>query len=259
MVPLELFKSRAFTGANVLTLFLYAAIGAFFFLYPMNLIQVHGYSATQAGAASLPSIVLMFSLSRWAGGLVVRVGPRIPLVAGPLIVATGFVLFAMPSMQGHYWTSYFPAFVVLGFGLTVTVAPLTTVVMTSVDQERSGAASGINNAVARVAGVLSIAVLGIIMVHAFGSKLEQSLASLRLPDPVVHQIRSQKSRLAALEAPAELDEAAKDAVRAAVQNSFGFGFRVMLMICVALSVMSSGIAWVMVGKEITPLKTTTPP
>jgi len=252
MVPLELFKSRAFTGANLLTLFLYAAIGAFFFLYPMNLIQVHGYSATQAGAASLPSIVLMFSLSRWAGGLVVRVGPRIPLVAGPLIVATGLVLFAMPSMQGHYWTTYFPAFLVLGFGLTVTVAPLTTVVMTSVDQERSGAASGINNAVARVAGVLAIAVLGIIMVHAFGSRLEQSLASLRLPDPVVHQIKSQKSRLAALEAPAELDQAAKKALRAVVQNSFEFAFTVMLMISVALAVMSSGIAWVMVGKKVTP-------
>jgi EmrB/QacA subfamily drug resistance transporter len=246
MVPLVLFHSRTFTGANLLTLFLYAALGAFFFLYPMNLIQVRGYSATEAGAAALPLILLVFLLSRWSGGLVVRVGPRIPLVAGPLIVALGFALFALPSMHGNYWTNYFPAFMVLGFGLSVTVAPLTTVVMNSVDQDRSGSASGINNAVARVAGVLAIAVLGIIMVHAFGSRLEYSVGKLGLPDPAVREIQSKESRLAALESPAELNEPQKKAVREAVQESFVFGFRVVTLICSALAVISAAMASVMI-------------
>ena len=181
MLPLRLFKSRSFSGANLLTLFLYAAIGIFFFLFPLDLIQVQGYSTTATGAAMLPLILLMFFLSRWSGGLVARYGARGPLIVGPIIVALGFVLFAMPSIGDSYWRAFFPAIIVLGFGMAVTVAPLTTVVMNSVSQERVGTASGINNAVARVAGVLAIAVLGIVMVKAFGSRLNNGLIHLSLP------------------------------------------------------------------------------
>src|SRR5712671_6901744 len=195
MLPLALFESRSFSGANLLTLFLYAAIGIFFFLFPLNLIQVQGYSTTAAGAAVLPLILLMFFLSRWSGGLVARYGARGPLIIGPLIAALGFVLFAVPSVGNNYWKAFFPAIVVLGFGMAVTVAPLTTVVMNSVRQDRVGAASGINNAVARVAGVLAIAVLGIVMVKAFGSRLNDTLTHFVLSPGILQALQANTSKL----------------------------------------------------------------
>src|SRR4029077_18563458 len=142
MVPRALFASSSFSGANLLTLFLYAAIGIFFFLFPLNLIQVQGYSPTAAGAAVLPLILLMFLLSGWSGGLVARYGARGPLMIGPVFAAVGFGLFAAPSVGGADGKAFFPAIVVLGFGMAVTVAPLTTSVMNSVNEDRVGAASG---------------------------------------------------------------------------------------------------------------------
>jgi hypothetical protein len=124
MLPLALFKSGSFSATNLLTLLLYAALGIFFFLFPLNLIQVQGYSATAAGASILPLILLMFFLSRWSGGLAGRYGARRPLIIGPLIAALGFALFAAPSVGENYWEAFFPAMIILGFGLAVTVAPL---------------------------------------------------------------------------------------------------------------------------------------
>jgi EmrB/QacA subfamily drug resistance transporter len=251
MVPRTLFASSSFSGANLLTLFLYAAIGIFFFLFPLNLIQVQGYSATAAGAAVLPLILLIFFLSRWSGGLVARYGPRLPLIVGPLIVALGFVLFAVPFVGGSYWKTFFPAVVVLGFGMAITVAPLTTVVMNSVGQDRVGAASGINNAVARVAGVLAIAVLGIVVVDAFGSHLNNSLAHLSLPADVLHEVQANEIKLAGLTMPAGLSSTANAAIKEAVDEAFVIEFRRTMWICTALSVASSAVAWLMIPKHFT--------
>jgi MFS family permease len=248
MVPLTLFGSRSFSGANLLTLFLYAAIGIFFFLFPLNLIQVQGYSATATGAAVLPLILLMFLLSRWSGGLVVRYGPRSPLIIGPLIATLGFILFAVPSIGGSYWKTFFPAVVVLGFGITVTVAPLTTVVMNSVDQDRVGTASGINNAVARVAGVLAIAVLGVVMVTAFGSHLDQSLAHISLPPRILQEVRGDETKLAGVQLPAGLRPTTKATLREAIGEAFVFGFRIVMLVCAGLSAASSAVAKLMIRK-----------
>src|SRR5436305_3084982 len=176
MLPLSLFQSRTFTGANLLTFLLYGALGGTLFFLPLNLIQVQHYSATAAGAALLPFILILFLLSRWSGGLVERYGPKVPLIAGPLIAAVGFALFIPSGIGGSYWQKFFPAIFILGIGMAVSVAPLTTTVMNSVTQNRVGIASDVNNAVARAAGLLAIAVLGIAMLHAFNNALEQRLS-----------------------------------------------------------------------------------
>ena len=243
MVPLALFRNPNFAGANLVTLFLYAAVGTWFFLLPLNLIQVQGYSATAAGAAILPFILLMFLLSRWSGGLVARYGPRKPLVLGPLIITLGFLLFTVPSVGAKYWTAFFPAIVILGLGMAVTVAPLTTDVMNAVGEDRVGAASGINNAIARVAGVLGIAVLGIAMIWAFRTYLDRTLVHLALPPACLQQIHAQENRLAALQPPASLDAPTRAAVAASIQQGFVFGFRIVMMICAALALASALIAW----------------
>ena len=249
MVPLKLFASRSFTGANLLTLLLYAAIGIFFFLFPMNLIQVQGYSATAAGMATLPFILLLFFLSRWSGALVTRFGPQLPLIVGPLIAAAGFVLFAIPSVGGSYWKTFFPAAVVLGLGMAVTVAPLTTVVMDSAPRDHAGAASGLNNAVSRVAGVLAIATLGIVMVAAFGSRLNRSLANLGLSPAALHEIQANEIKLAGLRAPDNIDPGTRGVVRESIAQAFVFGFRLVMLICAGLSAASSLVAWLMVPEK----------
>jgi EmrB/QacA subfamily drug resistance transporter len=243
MVPLRLFQSASFSGANLLTLFLYAAVGIFFFLYPLNLIQIQNYSATATGAAALPMILLMFLLSRWSGGLLTRFGAKAPLIVGPLIAAAGFLLFAVPGVRVHYWTAFFPAFVVLGLGMAISVAPLTTVVMNSVGQERAGTASGINNAVARVAGVLSVAVLGAVMVAAFTYSLRNSLASLNLNADIVHQLESNAARLGSLDPPSNADPQIAVTIRSAVAGAFVFGFRRIMVLCAVLAIASALVAW----------------
>jgi EmrB/QacA subfamily drug resistance transporter len=253
MVPLQLFQSRPFSGANLLTLFLYAAVGIFFFLFPLDLIQVQGYSATATGAAALPFILLMSFLSRWSGGLVARYGARLPLIVGPLITAVGFILFAVPSVGGSYWSTFFPAFIVLGFGMTISVAPLTTVVMDAVDQDRAGTASGINNAVARVAGLLAIAVLGIVMVRTFSSDLDRSLASLPIPARQRIDIQSNYVKLAALEIPPGLDRNMASEIKDSVNEAFVYGFRWVMLICAGLSVLGAAQSWWLIpGKPWNP-------
>ena len=246
MVPLTLFATLSFSAANLLTLFFYAALGIFLFLFPMNLIQVQGYSTTATGAAALPLILLVFSLSRWSGGLVARYGARAPLVIGPLIAAAGFILFAVPGVGAGYWKAFFPAFIVLGLGMAVCVAPLTTVVMNSVSQDRAGAASGINNAVARIAGVLAIAIFGIVMVKLFGSSLNRSLTGQQLAPDILQYVRANEIKLAGLDLPSSLDVDTTARIRVSISHAFVFGFRTVMLICAGLCVAGAAVASLMI-------------
>jgi MFS family permease len=251
MMPLSLFRSRNFTGANAFTLLLYfALVGTMFFL-PFNLIWVQGYSATAAGAAIVPAILVLSLLSRYTGGLTDHYGARLPLVIGPAIAAAGFALFAVPGVEsGSYWTSFFPAAVILGIGLSILVPAVTTVALNSVDVRHEGLASAINNAFSQTAGLLAVAVLGVIMFISFGSSLDDRLAALNLPPEAKQQLEGEKIQLGAAQAPEGLDAAQSVSVDRAIDEAFVSGYRVVMLVAVAMALASAfSAALLLEGKK----------
>lgn len=244
MLPFELFRSRNFTGANLLTLFLYAGMSGLLFFFPLDLIQVQHYSATQAGAALLPLILLIFVLSRWSGGLVARYGARPPLIIGPLVAGVGFALFALPPLGHTYWGKFFVPVLVLGFGMAISVAPLTTVVMGALPQNRVGIGSGINNAVSRVGSLLAVAVCGLLMSTLFSASLNRRLDQLALTPTARAQVDAQRPQLGAI----VTDD---PAVRAAVAAAFSDGYRAIQWLAATLAVLSALTAAVMIRNPAT--------
>jgi EmrB/QacA subfamily drug resistance transporter len=242
MVSLKLFRSRYFSGANLITLFLYAALSGILFFFPLDLIQVQHYSATQAGGALLPLIFLIFVLSRWSGGLVARYGPRVPLVVGPIIAAVGFALFARPGVGGSYWSTFFPAVVFLGIGMAISVAPLTTTVMNAVPMNEAGVASGVNNAVSRIAGLLAIAIFGLVLFTSFNHDLDGRLKPLLLTPAERKKVDQQRPSLAAVESD-------NPQVRVAIAESFVYGYRVVIWISVGLALASAISAFAFFSPE----------
>lgn len=247
MLPLQLFRSRDFSGANLLTLLLYAALGGGVYFLPLNLIQLQHYSATAAGASLLPFILIMFALSRWAGGSIERFGARAPLTVGPAIAAAGFALLAWPGIGGSYFTTFFPGIAVLGLGMAIAVAPLTTTVMNAVPLERAGVASGINNAVSRVAGLLALALLGVVLLHVFDRSFAPALDALNLPREAHEAIVKEQHKLTAATLPPSLSDAQRRQVEAAIASAYAAGFRAVMLVCAALALAGGLVAWTMIA------------
>lgn len=242
MVNLSLFQSRTFSGTNAMTLFLYAALGVVTFFVPLNLIQVQGYPESVAGFALLPLGASLAVMGRWSGGLVDRIGPRIPLMVGPFLAGIGFGMFGLPGITdgpSDYWLTFFPAALMLGIGMGVTVAPLTTSVMGAAPQEQSGTASGINNAVSRTASVLAIAIVGAIALIVFSNSLDSRTADLSLSEDARTQLTVEAEKLAEAQPPQGLDAETSAAVQTAIDNAFVDTFRL-------IAVIGLGLAWLSV-------------
>jgi EmrB/QacA subfamily drug resistance transporter len=241
MMPLKVFRSRTFSLANALTLLLYAALAMVMFLVPLVLIQVQHYTATQAGAAIVPFAVIMFAGSRWAGGLIGRVGPRLPLTIGPAVAAVGIAMFVMTRVGGSYWSAVFPAVCLMGAGMTITVAPLTTTVMGAVETAHSGVASGINNAVSRVAGLLAIAVFGVLLANSFNARIQPRLDELRLPAEARQQVERELPKMAGAElGRTSMSGAQRRDVQERLDEAFVEAFRVVMLGCAGLALAAAG-------------------
>jgi len=250
MLPLKLFQSTTFSGANVVTLLLYAALGAVLFFIPLNLQQVQNYTATETGAAFLPFILLMTILSRWVGGLTKEIGARLPLTVGPVIVAGGFLLLAWPGIGGSYWVTYFPGFVALGLGMSASVAPLTTTVMAAVADRFSGIASGVNNAISRVANLFAIALFGVIILQFFNSSLAERLAKSQLSAEQQATIQDRSEDLAEIKIPSSFSSTEQQQADDCIDKSFLYSFRQIMYLCAALAVLSSFLAWFTVDDAV---------
>jgi EmrB/QacA subfamily drug resistance transporter len=249
MMPLGLFRSAVFDGANAMTLLLYFALSGVLFFLPFNLIRIQGYSATLAGAAFLPFTLIMGGLSRWSGGLIRRYGARRPLTIGPVIVAAGSALFALPGIGGSYWTTFFPAMAVLGLGMAVSVAPLTTTVMSAAGNQHAGTASGINNAISRIASMLAIALLGALAVGVFGAALDRRLAELQMPPEIRHAVNAEVPKFAEAKVPPQIEGEQRRMLEKVLDESFVRSFRVAMLVAAGLALTSALCAGLMTGPQ----------
>ncbi len=244
MMPLSLFRSTTFSVVNLYTLFLYMAIGGSLYFLPYALIDAQQYTPTAAGAALLPFIVLQFLLSRWSGGLSARIGVRTPLVVGAALAAAGFLAFALPGIGGNYWATYFPAALLLGIGGAFFIAPLTTAVFDSSDPALMGTASAINNAIARAAGLIAIALFGIVLAGVFDRGFEGRLAKLTVAPQTRAIATKQRDNFLAGTVPDDVPAADRAPVGGAVRSAYLNAFRAVMVISAFVSIIAGIVALV---------------
>jgi EmrB/QacA subfamily drug resistance transporter len=257
MIPLGLFSSRTFSGVNLLTFGLYGALSAGTFFLSLNMVQAQGYSMAAAGFAFTPFALILTALSRWAGGLVDKGGPRLPLIIGPAISGAAFLFMAFSGLSdgpSHYWVTFFPGVVLLGIGMGITVAPLTTSVMSSVAGHLAGTASGINNAVSRTAGVLAIAVVGAVALFVFSHALQARTAMIRISSEARAALSAEAGRLGAAEVPAQVEAEHAEGVQTGIRLAFVDAFRVVMLICTALAWLGAALAGFFVERKFAVVK-----
>ncbi|MDA1334523.1 MAG: MFS transporter [bacterium] len=241
VVPLAIFKSPLVSAANIVTLFLYFALQGMIFFLVLNFQQIQGYSPTFAGLGMLPPIILITFLSGPAGILADRIGPRLPMILGPILVGIGMMLIGFVGINSNYWVSFFPGLVLFGAGMALVIAPLTKSAL-DVEPKYSGSASGVNNSVSRVAGLLAIAILGVFMLSTFQNNLDTELSETNLNTSEYIAILSQSDKLGGIEIPEYFTTDARSEAKFAISRSFDAGFQKTMFVSAALAFLSSLVA-----------------
>jgi EmrB/QacA subfamily drug resistance transporter len=226
MMPLDLFKRRNFAVGNLATLLIYGGLGAVLFFLVLFLQETAGYSALEAGLALLPITLLMFFLSSRFGALADRLGPRLFMGVGPIIAGLGLMLLLMLDADVDYLTELLPSMTLFGLGLAVTVAPLTATVLSDADQNHSGVASGVNNAVARVAGLLAIAAVGAVVSGVFSSTVDDQVSGRPLSPQALEAIEEAKTRPLTTEAAQDAPPPQRPFLRRVFEDASVDAFRV---------------------------------
>lgn len=223
MMPLSLFSNVTFSGVNLLTFFLYAGLGAGMLFMSLDMVQVQSYTQFQSGLTFLPFTLLMIGIARFAGAWADKFGPRLFLIFGPAAAGAGLLILSFVK-QTHgasdYWTTFFPGIIVFGLGMSFTVAPLTATVMGAVSDNFSGAASGINNAMTRIANVFANAIFGALAVLFFAGTLQGKMQSAQLDAKNKQEIIAQSANLGDAKAPSSLSAPEKTAIQNAYRESF---------------------------------------
>lgn len=252
MMPLDLFKDKTFSGVNLLSFFLYGGLGAIMLFLSLNVIQVQGYTQLQAGLTFLPFSFVMILLARRMGALSDKYGTRIFLIVGPALTGFGMMWLSaigITSGPSDYWTTFFPPFMLFAVGMSVTVVPLTTAVMTCVDDSKSGIASGINNSVTRISGTFMNAVLGAVAILLFTNYSMMEVNELEISDNLKIEIAQEATKLGEARAPEGLSFTQKEEVNLIFREGFIATYKWVAVLSAVLAFVSAGIAFFMVEKK----------
>ena len=252
LMPLDLFKSRTLSGANLVTVLLYGALGPANFYLPLNMIQIQGYSETFVGLALLPLMILPAVLSYVVGNVVDHHGPRIPMMVGQLLLAVGFVLFATigtTSGQDMYWTTFFPPICLFGIGLGIALAPLTAAAVGSVSHTHAGIASGINNTISRSSQVLAIAIMGGLAIAMFSQSLLSDPVVTALPEDAQGQLAVEAAKLGETAPPQSLTPIEREEVSQVVRESFAAAFNVLMWVGAVLSLAGAVLSGLLIERD----------
>ncbi|AYL95915.1 MFS transporter [Mucilaginibacter celer] len=245
MMPLSLFNNQTFSGINLLTFFLYAGLGGGMLFMSLNMVQVQGYSQLQSGLTFLPFTVLMISIARYAGSIADKKGPRLLLIIGPALAGVGLLILSFIKQTAgpaDYWTSFFPGVLVFGFGMSLTVAPLTATVMGSVSDHFSGTASGINNAMTRIANVFANAIFGALAVLFFSGAMQGDLKKMPLSEKNKKAVTEQAANLGNAKVPDGINGPDRKAIETAYHNSFILAYSNIMRICAGLAFLGASMS-----------------
>lgn len=262
MMPISLFANRNFSGANLLSFFLYAALGSAMLFLSLDLVQVQKFSQLQSGMAFLPFTIAVLLFAATAGKLADKKGARIFLVAGPATSAAGLLVLSLvgkTSGPGAYWYTFLPGMIIFGFGMAFTVSPLTSAVMGAVADQFSGVASGINNAVTRIANVLSYAIFGALAFVFFSGRLAEEIKSIALPAAEIPAVMKEAVNLGNAEPPSFIHGEQAKLVQLAYERSFIHVYQVVLRISAALALVAALIAFLMINNDKQKVEAKHPP